>query len=70
MSLSTVLSGTVIVEVVFNIRGVGRLFLDAIFAHDFPVVQGSILFIAIVVLFMNLLVDISWGWFDPRIRYG
>ena len=42
----------------------------AVFSHDYPVVQGFILFIAVAVLFINLLVDISYGWLDPRISYG
>ncbi|MBW2037223.1 MAG: ABC transporter permease [Deltaproteobacteria bacterium] len=64
------LGGTVLVENVFNIPGLGRLTTDAIFSQDYEVVQGAILVIAVIVLVVNLIVDISYGWFDPRIRYG
>jgi peptide/nickel transport system permease protein len=55
---------------VFAIPGVGRLLVSSIFAHDYVVVQAITLVIAIVVLLVNLLIDISYGWLDPRIRYG
>jgi len=69
MGLSHIIGGSVLIETVFNIQGVGRLLINAVFAHDYPVVQGFIFFISIIVLLVNLLVDISYGWFDPRIRY-
>jgi peptide/nickel transport system permease protein len=49
---------------------VGRYFFDALFARDFPVVQSLTLYIGVVVVLMNLLVDISYAWLDPRIRYA
>ena len=70
MGLSMILGGSVLIETVFNIQGVGQILVNAVFAHDYPVVQGFILVIAVAVLFVNLLVDISYGWLDPRIRYG
>lgn len=70
MGLSHIIGGSVLIETVFNIQGVGRLLINAVFSHDYPVVQGFIFFISIIVLLVNLLVDISYGWFDPRIRYG
>ncbi len=70
MSLSIILGGSVLIETVFNIQGVGQTVVNAVFAHDYPVVQGFIFFIAIGVLFINFAVDISYGWLDPRIRYG
>jgi peptide/nickel transport system permease protein len=69
MGLSIILGGSVLIETVFNIQGVGRLLINAVFSHDYPVVQGFIFFISIIILLMNLAVDISYGWFDPRIRY-
>jgi peptide/nickel transport system permease protein len=48
----------------------GRLMVEAVFAQDFPVIQGGGLLTAIVVTLANLAVDISYGWLDPRIRYG
>jgi peptide/nickel transport system permease protein len=70
LGLSIIIGGSVLIETVFNIQGVGQMLVNAVNAHDYPVVQGFILFIAVAVLFINLLVDISYGWLDPRIRYG
>jgi peptide/nickel transport system permease protein len=70
MGLRMIVGGSVFIETVFNIPGMGRVLVNAVFSHDYPVVQGFILFIAIFVLFVNLAVDISYGWLDPRIRYG
>ena len=70
MGLSIIFGGSVLIETVFNIQGVGQMLVNAVFSHDYPVVQGFIFFIASAVLFINLLVDISYGWLDPRIRYG
>jgi peptide/nickel transport system permease protein len=70
MGLSMILGGSVLIETVFNIQGVGQTLVNAVFAHDYPVVQGFIFFVAIAVLFVNFAVDISYGWLDPRIRYG
>jgi peptide/nickel transport system permease protein len=69
VNVSHVLGGTVLVETVFNIPGMGRLMVEAIFNQDFQVIQGGILIIAIVVSLANLVVDISYGFIDPRIRY-
>jgi peptide/nickel transport system permease protein len=70
IQISHILGGSVLVETVFSIPGMGRLMVDAILNKDFAVVQGVILIITIVVLLTNLLVDVSYGWLDPRIRYG
>lgn len=69
LQLRIVVSGSVVVETVFNIPGMGRLLVNATFDKDFISVQAITLVIAIVVLLANLIVDISYGWFDPRIRY-
>ena len=69
LQLRLVVSGSVVVETVFNIPGMGRLLVTATFAKDFISVQAITLVIAIVVLLSNLIVDISYGWLDPRIRY-
>jgi peptide/nickel transport system permease protein len=68
-TLSQILGGSVIIETVFNIPGMGRLMVDSIFARDYPIVQNGVLLIAAVVVLTNLIVDISYGWLDPRIRY-
>jgi peptide/nickel transport system permease protein len=70
MLLRNIFSGQVLIETVFNIPGMGRLAVDAVLAQDYAIVQGVTLLIVIVVLFANLLVDLSYGWLDPRIRYG
>jgi peptide/nickel transport system permease protein len=70
VSLSIIVGGSVLIETVFNIQGVGQTLVNAVFAHDYPVVQGFIFFVAIGVLIINFVVDISYGWLDPRIRYG
>jgi len=70
MSLSHIIGGSVIIETVFNISGMGRMAVNAVFAHDYPVVQGFIFLIAVMIITVNLIVDISYGWLDPRIRYS
>lgn len=69
MSIRAIFGGTVFIENVFNIPGMGRLAVGALFSKDYAVVQANVLIIAMVVVFSNLLVDISYGWLDPRIRY-
>lgn len=69
MSLRNIVGGAVLVETVFSIPGMGRLVVDAMMAKDYPIVQGVFLIIALVVCMANLLVDIIYGWLDPRIRY-
>lgn len=62
------LGGAVLTESVFGLPGVGKFLVDSIFARDYPVVQGFTLTIALIFVFVNLLVDISYGFLDPRIR--
>ena len=69
LQLRIVVSGSIVVETVFNIPGMGRLLVTATFAKDFISVQAITLVIGIVVLLSNLIVDISYGWLDPRIRF-
>ena len=64
-----VVGGSVLVETVFNIPGMGRLIVASIFDKDFVIVQSSVLVIGIVISLANLLVDISYGYIDPRIRH-
>jgi peptide/nickel transport system permease protein len=70
MWVATIVGGAVLIEQVFNIPGMGRLAVDAIFTQDYAYVQGVTLIIAVAVALTNLLVDISYGWIDPRIRYS
>ena len=64
------LAGAVVTETVFSRPGLGRLVVDAILAKDYPLVQGCVLFLAVIYLFVNLFVDVLYAWLDPRIRYG
>src|SRR5262245_50018546 len=68
LQLGTLIGGAVITEYVFALPGVGRLVVDAVFARDYPLVQGVILLIALGFIASNLLVDLLYGWIDPRIR--
>ena len=69
LQVRVLVGGSVIVETVFNIPGMGRLLVTSAFNKDFLVVQAEVLIIGAIVCLVNLLVDISYGWVDPRIRY-
>jgi len=70
MGFSMIIGGSVIIETVFNIPGMGRLAVTSILNQDYPYVQGIILIVAAFVSIVNLLVDLTYGWLDPRIRYS
>ena len=70
IGLGLVFGGAVLVENVFAIPGIGRLLVTSVFAEDYIVVQSGTMVIAAIIIFINLIVDISYGWFDPRIRYN
>jgi len=69
LQVRTLFGGSVLVETVLNIPGMGRLLVDSAFTKDYFVVQGGVLIMGIAVCLVNLLVDISYTWIDPRIRY-
>jgi ABC-type dipeptide/oligopeptide/nickel transport system permease component len=69
LQLGAVLTGTIITETIFAWPGVGRLLIQAINFRDYPLVQGCILLIAVTYVTMNLVVDLTYAWLDPRIRY-
>ena len=69
MTLTFLIGGEVLVETVFNIPGIGRLMVRAALDKDYLIVQGGVLVIGAIVCLTNLLVDITYGWIDPRIRY-
>ncbi len=69
MLFALLITGTVVLENVFNWPGIGRLLLQGVMGRDFAVVQGIILMVAVVVLMVNLFVDILYAYIDPRIRY-
>ncbi len=68
-SLAMLLGGTWIAETVFNIPGTGALAITAIMRRDFPIIQGSIIFVALIYMIVNLVVDISYAYLNPRIKY-
>jgi peptide/nickel transport system permease protein len=70
IQFGTLLGGTVVLESIFSLPGLGALTLSSVLTKDYPQVQGLVLFFATVLVLINLLVDISYGWFDPRIRYA
>jgi len=69
MSLAAIIGGSVLVETVFSIPGMGRLAVEGLFSQDYPVVQATLLIVATFTLLMNLLIDLSYGWLDPRVHY-
>jgi len=69
IGLGLVLGGSVLVETVFAIPGIGQLLVTSVFAQDYVVVQSCTVVIAGLIILFNLIVDISYGWLDPRIRY-
>jgi peptide/nickel transport system permease protein len=70
LQLGILLGGTVVVEEVFTLPGVGRLVLWSIYQRDYPVTQSTILFVATLFMTLNLVVDLLYGYLEPRIRYG
>ncbi|HEV7664656.1 MAG TPA: nickel ABC transporter permease [Chloroflexota bacterium] len=70
LQFGALFGGAVITEYIFALPGVGRLVVDSVFNRDYPLVQGVVLLIALGFIASNLVVDIAYGWLDPRIRYG
>ncbi|HXD95471.1 MAG TPA: ABC transporter permease [Candidatus Acidoferrum sp.] len=70
LQVGILLGGTVVVEEVFTLPGVGRLVLWSIYQRDYPLTQSTILFIAVMFMTLNLAVDVLYGYLDPRIRYS
>lgn len=68
--IGTLLGGAIVVEMVFAWPGVGRLIVESIRARDYPVVQGSVLVLAVMFAVVNLVTDLLHGWLDPRVRHG
>ena len=68
--LGTIVSANVILETIFVIPGIGLWVVNAIGQFDYPVIQGVVLVVATILVFTNLIVDITYAWLDPRIRYG
>ncbi|MGF1628351.1 MAG: ABC transporter permease [Kiloniellaceae bacterium] len=69
IGIALLIGGVVVTESVYNIPGLGRLVVDAVLARDYPIIQGLILFLSFFYILINLLIDISYAFLDPRIRY-
>jgi peptide/nickel transport system permease protein len=70
IQFGTLLGGTVVLESIFTLPGLGTLLLTSVLVKDYPQVQGLVLFFGTMLVLINLVVDISYAWFDPRIRYN
>lgn len=70
LALGVIIGGSVLIETVFNIPGMGRLAVDSVLNRDYQVTQGITVVIGAFIILVNLLIDISYGWLDPRVRYG
>ena len=70
LQVGALLGGAILIETIFALPGIGRLAVDSIFARDFPIVQGVVLFLALVRVLSNLIADLLYGRLDPRIAHG
>jgi peptide/nickel transport system permease protein len=70
LQVGALLGGAILIETIFALPGIGRLAVDSIFARDFPIVQGVVLFLALVRVLSNLIADLLYGSLDPRIAHG
>jgi peptide/nickel transport system permease protein len=69
MGVTFIIGGSVLIEQVFAIPGMGRMTTTAMLGHDYPIIQGNVVLFSSIVLLSNLLVDLCYGWLDPRVRY-
>jgi ABC-type dipeptide/oligopeptide/nickel transport system permease component len=68
--IAFILSGTIVIETIFAVPGLGRLFMDSVFRLDYQVVQTIVLILVVLVVVVNLLTDLVYAYIDPRIRVG
>ena len=68
--VGVLLGGAVVIEQVFSLPGVGRLIIGAVLRRDYPVIQGGLLLLAFIYVFVNIIVDLLYAYVDPRVRYG
>lgn len=68
--MNGLIGGTVIIETIFALPGVGQLTIGAVTQRDYPQIQANIMFLATFLILMNLVIDLTYGWLDPRIRYS
>lgn len=70
LQVGQLFSGAVVTETVFAWPGIGRLMVQAIYTRDFPIVQATVMIVALLFVLVNLIVDLAYAWLDPRIKYG
>jgi peptide/nickel transport system permease protein len=70
LRFGAILSGAVVIETIFAWPGIGRLMVQAISTRDFPIVQATVMIVALLFVTVNLLVDLAYAWFDPRIKFS
>ena len=70
LDLGQLLGGTTVTEIVFSRPGMGTLLIESVLARDYPMVQGTLLVYLVIIIAVNLVVDVAYGWIDPRIRHG
>ncbi|NLE96068.1 MAG: ABC transporter permease subunit, partial [Dehalococcoidia bacterium] len=69
MMVPALIGGTVIIEQIFALPGVGLLMFQALSSRDYPILSGVNVFLAMIVLVANLMVDVTYGWLDPRVKF-
>jgi peptide/nickel transport system permease protein len=70
LTINRIIGATVVVESIFALPGLGRMNLESVLNRDFPTLQGAVLLMAVLVIAINLLADLAYGWVDPRIRHA
>lgn len=69
LSFAVLMGGTVVIETLFDLPGIGRLVIEAVLRRDYPVIQGTVLYVTVAIVVVNLFVDVLYAWIDPRIKY-
>jgi peptide/nickel transport system permease protein len=64
------MGGLVVTEQVFNLNGLGKLFVDSVTNHDYTLTQALVMLVAFIFVLMNIVIDVIYAWLDPRIRYS
>ncbi len=67
---ASLMTGSLVVEKIFGLPGIGRYFVDGAMNRDYTLVMGVVIVYAFLILLLNLIADLAYGWFDPRVRYG
>jgi ABC-type dipeptide/oligopeptide/nickel transport system permease component len=70
LEIGSLLNGSVVIEAVFAWPGIGRLLVESLQRRDIPVVEAGVLLVAVIYVSLNLIVDILYGWVDPRVRFS